>query len=51
MEALQPVEQQPLAGGKDFDSLLKGIDDDKNRAEGVFHGIYKPIPAAGGPAT
>src|SRR3954470_4983903 len=28
--------KQPLAGGKDFDSLLKGLDDDKNRAEDVF---------------
>ena len=28
--------RQPLAGGKDFDSLLAGIDDDKNRAEDVF---------------
>jgi hypothetical protein len=28
--------KQPLAGGKDFDSLLAGIDDDKNRAEDVF---------------
>ena len=24
--------KQPLAGGKDFDSLLKGLDDDKNRS-------------------
>jgi hypothetical protein len=28
--------KQPLAGGKDFDSLLKGIDDDKHRAEDIF---------------
>ncbi|MFL6203146.1 MAG: hypothetical protein ACJ76J_28590 [Thermoanaerobaculia bacterium] len=28
--------KQPLAGGKDFDSLLKGLDDDKARAEDVF---------------
>ena len=28
--------RQPLAGGKDFDSLLKGIDEDKARAEDVF---------------
>lgn len=28
--------KQPLAGGKDFDALLKGLDDDKNRAEDVF---------------
>ena len=27
--------KQPLAGGKDFDSLLKGLDDDKARAEDV----------------
>ena len=26
----------PLAGGKDFDSLLAGIDDDKARAEQKF---------------
>ncbi len=26
----------PLAGGKDFDALLKGLDDDKSRAEDVF---------------
>ena len=28
--------KQPIAGGKDFDSLLKGLDDDKNRAEDIF---------------
>ena len=28
--------KQPIAGGKDFDSLLKGLDDDKARAEDVF---------------
>lgn len=28
--------KQPIAGGKDFDSLLKGLDEDKNRAEDVF---------------
>jgi hypothetical protein len=28
--------KQPLAGGKDFDSLLRGLDEDKARAEGVF---------------
>ena len=28
--------KQPPAGGKDFDSLLKGLDDDKARAEDVF---------------
>ena len=28
--------RQPIAGGKDFDSLLKGLDDDKARAEDVF---------------
>ena len=28
--------KQPLAGGKDFDSLLKGLDEDKARAEDVF---------------
>lgn len=28
--------KQPLAGGKDFDSLLKGLDDDKAHAEDVF---------------
>lgn len=26
----------PLAGGKDFDSLLAGLDDDKHRAEEKF---------------
>jgi hypothetical protein len=26
----------PLAGGKDFDALLKGLDDDKARAEELF---------------
>jgi len=28
--------RQPIAGGKDFDSLLKGLDEDKARAEDVF---------------
>lgn len=28
--------KQPLAGGKDFDSLLKGLDDDRAKAEDVF---------------
>ena len=28
--------KQPLAGGKDFDSLLKGLDEDKSRAEDIF---------------
>lgn len=28
--------KEPLAGGKDFDSLLAGIDDDKARAEAKF---------------
>ena len=28
--------KQPLAGGKDFDSLLKGLEDDKNKAEDIF---------------
>jgi hypothetical protein len=28
--------KQAPAGGKDFDALLKGLDDDKNRAEDVF---------------
>lgn len=28
--------KQPPAGGKDFDALLKGLDDDKARAEDVF---------------
>jgi len=28
--------KQPLAGGKDFDSLLKGLDEDKARAEDLF---------------
>ena len=28
--------KQPLAGGKDFDSLLKGLDDEKAHAEDVF---------------
>lgn len=28
--------KQPIAGGKDFDSLLKGLDEDKARAEDVF---------------
>jgi hypothetical protein len=27
---------KPLAGGKDFDSLLAGLDDDKRRAESTF---------------
>lgn len=31
----RPAKRQP-AGGKDFDSLLAGIDTDKNRAEEVF---------------
>lgn len=28
--------KQPIAGGKDFDSLLKGLDEDKARAEDLF---------------
>lgn len=28
--------KQPLAGGKDFDALLKGLEDDKNKAEDIF---------------
>jgi hypothetical protein len=28
--------KQPIAGGKDFDSLLKGLQDDKNKAEDIF---------------
>ena len=28
--------KQPIAGGKDFDTLLAGLDDDKNRAEELF---------------
>jgi hypothetical protein len=28
--------KQPIAGGKDFDALLKGLDEDKSRAEDVF---------------
>jgi hypothetical protein len=28
--------KQPPAGGKDFDALLKGLDEDKSRAENVF---------------
>jgi hypothetical protein len=28
--------KQPLGGGKDFDALLKGLDEDKARAEDVF---------------
>lgn len=28
--------KQPPAGGKDFDSLLKGLDEEKSRAEDVF---------------
>jgi len=36
--------KQPLAGGKDFDSLLKGIDDDKNRAEDIFQREGKSGP-------
>jgi hypothetical protein len=28
--------KQPLAGGKDFDSLLKGLDEEKSRAEDIF---------------
>jgi len=28
--------KQPLAGGKDLDSLLQGLDQDKARAEDVF---------------
>ena len=27
---------KPLAGGKDFDSLLRGLDESKARAEAVF---------------
>jgi hypothetical protein len=28
--------KQPIAGGKDFEALLKGLDEDKARAEDVF---------------
>jgi len=28
--------KQPPAGGKDFDALLKGLDEDKERAEDIF---------------
>lgn len=28
--------KQPPAGGKDFDALLKGLDEDKARAENLF---------------
>lgn len=28
--------KQPIAGGKDFDSLLKGLDEEKTRAEDIF---------------
>jgi hypothetical protein len=28
--------KQPLAGGKDFDSLMRGLDEGKARAEAVF---------------
>jgi hypothetical protein len=28
--------KRPLAGGKDFDSLLRGLDEEKARAEAVF---------------
>lgn len=28
--------RQPIAGGKDFDSLLKGLDEEKHRAEDIF---------------
>ena len=28
--------KQPIAGGKDFDSLLKGLDEDKAKAEDLF---------------
>ena len=28
--------KQPTAGGKDFDSLLKGLDEEKSRAEDIF---------------
>lgn len=28
--------KRPLAGGKDFDSLLRGLDEDKAKAEDVF---------------
>lgn len=28
--------KQPLAGGKDFDSLLRGLDEEKAHAEDVF---------------
>ena len=28
--------KQPPAGGKDFDALLKGLDEEKSRAEDIF---------------
>lgn len=28
--------KQPIAGGKDFDSLLRGLDEEKAKAEDVF---------------
>jgi hypothetical protein len=34
--------KQPPAGGKDFDALLKGLDEDKSRAEDIFE---REVPA------
>jgi len=28
--------KQPIAGGKDFDALLKGLDEEKSKAEDIF---------------
>jgi hypothetical protein len=28
--------KQPIAGGKDFDSLMRGLDEEKARAEDIF---------------
>src|SRR4029079_5702206 len=40
--------KQPIAGGKDFDSLLKGLDDEKAHAEDVFQREVSPLTGRSG---
>ena len=35
--------KQPLAGGKDFDALLRGLDEDKAKAEDIFQREFEAM--------
>ena len=35
--------KQPLAGGKDFDTLLRGLDEDKAKAEDIFQREFEAM--------